>query len=238
MTDFVFTPPAIPSVPIAGGGRFPVRRIFCVGRNYAEHAREMGGDAEREPPFFFAKPADAIVVDGAPMPYPPLTRSLHHEVELVVAIGEGGREISHHEALRHVFGYAVGLDMTRRDLQAEAKKSGRPWDMAKGFDHSAPIGEIHRAERIGSPTSGAITLHVGAALRQQGDLSEMIWSVPEIIAQLSTSVSLQAGDIIFTGTPAGVGEVVPGDTLVGAISGVGVVSVTVGEAATGPSARR
>jgi fumarylpyruvate hydrolase len=227
MTNFVFAPPKVPSAPVAGGGRFPIRRIFCVGRNYAEHAREMGADPNREPPFFFAKPADAVVVDGAPTPYPPLTRSLHYEVELVVAIGEGGQTITADDALRHVFGYAVGLDLTRRDLQSEAKKSGRPWDMAKGFDHSAPLGEIHRADRIGHPTRGAITLTVGEALRQSGDLVEMIWSVPEIIAHLSASVGLEAGDLIFTGTPAGVGETNLGDRLVGAISGVGEVSVTI-----------
>ncbi|TBW35372.1 FAA hydrolase family protein [Siculibacillus lacustris] len=227
MTEFVVAPPSISSVAVVGGGRFPVRRIFCVGRNYAEHAREMGGDPDREPPFFFSKPADAIVVDGADMPYPPLTSSLHFEIELVVAIGKGGVAIPVAAATEHVFGYAVGLDMTRRDLQAEAKKTGRPWDMAKAFDHSAPIGPIRRADEIGHPTRGAIVLRVDGTTRQSGDLSELIWSIPEIVAHLSTAVRLEPGDLIFTGTPAGVGAVSVGDKLEGSVAGVGEVTTTI-----------
>lgn len=226
MGDFLFAPPNPVSIPIARGGLFAVRRIYCVGRNYAEHIREMGND-EREPPFFFSKPADAVVVGGAAIPYPPETDDLHHEVELVVAIGRDGADIAEGEALGHVYGYAAGLDMTRRDLQAIAKKAGRPWDMAKGFDHSAPIGVIEPAERIGHPARGAITLSVNRIERQRGDLGDQIWSVGETIAYLSRFVTLRAGDLIMTGTPAGVGAVVRGDVLEGAIEGVGSVRVQI-----------
>ena len=223
MVDYVIAPPAIPSVPVAGGGAFPVRRVFCVGRNYAEHAREMGSDPNREPPFFFMKPADALLVNDADMPYPPQSKQLHHEMELVVGIGTGGANISEADALSHVWGYAAGLDMTRRDLQNAAKKEGKPWDMGKGFDHSAPIGLMAPASRIGQPIGGLIELKVNGAVRQTSDLSKMIWSVPETIAYLSVLVTLAPGDLIFTGTPEGVAAVERGDVLEGVIAGVGTV---------------
>nr|WP_284393391.1 fumarylacetoacetate hydrolase family protein [Devosia yakushimensis] len=211
---------------MARGGLFAVRRIYCVGRNYAEHIREMGNDV-RDPPFFFAKPADAVVVGGASIPYPPQTEDFHHEIELVVAIGKEGADIPVDQALTHVYGYAAGLDMTRRDLQAVAKKAGRPWEMAKAFDHSAPIGTIEPASEIGHPAKGAITLSVNGVVRQKGDLSEQIWSVSEAIAYLSGFVTLKPGDLIMTGTPAGVGAVARGDVLEGAIEGVGSVRTTI-----------
>lgn len=224
MSRYVIDPPAVPTVPVVGGGAFPVRRIFCVGRNYADHTREMGGDPNREPPFFFCKPADAVMTGGADTPYPTMTADLHHEMEMVVAIGKGGKDIAEAEALAHVFGYAAGLDLTRRDLQAEAKKAGRPWDMAKGFDASAPIGEIAPAAKIGHPAAGAIALTVNGAARQSSDLAKMIWSVPETIAHLSRLVELKAGDLIFTGTPEGVAACVRGDRLEGTVAGVGAVT--------------
>ena len=227
MADYVIAPPAQAAVPVAGGGLFPVRRIFCVGRNYAEHVREMGGNPEREAPFFFTKPADAVVTDGADMPYPPATENLHHEMELVVAIGAGGADIAVADALGHVFGYAAGLDMTRRDLQNEAKNTRRPWDMSKGFDHSAPIGVILPAARLADPTTGKIELKVNGAVRQTSDLSQMIWSVAETVAYLSTLVRLAPGDLIFTGTPEGVAAVARGDVLEGSVAGVGTVSVRI-----------
>ncbi|MQT12971.1 fumarylacetoacetate hydrolase family protein [Segnochrobactrum spirostomi] len=227
MSSFVVPPPAPVTVPVVGGGLFPVRRIFCVGRNYAEHAREMGGDPTREEPFFFTKPADAVVTDGAPTPYPSKTSDFHHEIELVVALDGGGADVPLGEALDLVFGYAVGLDMTRRDLQAAAKKAGRPWDMAKGFDESAPIGAIAPKTEIGHPSRGAITLTVNGVPRQEGDLSDMIWSVPETIAFLSTLVRLAPGDLIFTGTPAGVGPVLRGDRLSGFIERVGTLETEI-----------
>jgi fumarylpyruvate hydrolase len=226
VADFVFEPPAPVTVPVAGGGLFPVRRIYCVGRNYLEHIREMGND-ERDPPFFFSKPADAVVLGDEPVPYPPQTADLHHEIELVVAIGRNGRDIAVADVLAHVYGYAAGLDMTRRDLQAQAKKAGRPWEMAKAFDHSAPIGTIEPAEAIGHPDKGAITLSVNGEERQRGDLSEQIWSVAEAISYLSGFVELRAGDLIMTGTPSGVGAVVAGDVLEGRIEGVGSVRTTI-----------
>ncbi len=217
----------VPVVPVAGTETpFPVRRIWCVGQNYAEHAREMGGDPDRAPPFFFSKPADAVVPGGGVLRYPAQTASLHHEVELVVAIGLGGEEIAPERALEHVFGYAVGLDMTRRDLQAEAKRSGRPWALAKGFDQSCPLGAIVPVAQAGHPERGAITLEVDGALRQSGDLSQMIWSVGEAIAFLSRFVSLQPGDLLMTGTPAGVGPVRPGEVVTGACAGVGEITVS------------
>jgi fumarylpyruvate hydrolase len=206
---------------------FPVRRIFCVGRNYAAHAREMGADPEREPPFFFTKPADAVVVDGAGTPYPPATGKLHHEMELVVAIGRGGVDIPVADALAHVFGYAAGLDLTRRDLQDEAKAQRRPWDMSKGFDASAPIGLIAPAAHIGHPANGTIRLNVNGAQRQLGDLADQIWPVPEIVAALSRLVALAPGDLIFTGTPDGVGALRPGDRVEGFIEGVGAVVTSI-----------
>ena len=222
MADFLFEPYAPVTIPIARGGLFAVRRVYCVGRNYAEHVVEMGNDT-RDPPFFFGKPADAIVVGGADIPYPPQTADLHHEIELVVAIGKDGADIGPAAALDHVYGYAAGLDMTRRDLQAGAKKAGRPWDMAKGFDFSAPIGTIEPASAIGHPDRGAITLSVNGAERQRGDLTDQIWNVSDTIAYLSGFVTLRAGDIIMTGTPAGVSAVVRGDMLEGRIDGVGTV---------------
>jgi len=228
MSDFVIAPPVTAAVPVLGGGAFPVRRIFCVGRNYAAHTREMGGDPTREAPFFFMKPADALVVAGAPMPYPPMTQDLHHEMELVVALGTGGADIAEADALSHVWGYAAGLDMTRRDLQGQAKKEGKPWDMGKGFDHGAPIGELAPAARIGHPEKGTIELKVNGAVRQSSDLSKMIWSVPETIAYLSRLVRLAPGDLIFTGTPEGVAATVRGDLLEGRVEGVGSVSVRIG----------
>ena len=211
---FAFAAPPAPAIPIEGTDLyFPVRRIWCVGRNYAEHAREMGGDALREPPFFFGKPADAVVPLGGRLLYPAATNDLHHEVELAVALASGGTDIRAEDASRHVFGYALALDMTRRDLQAEAKRMARPWDMAKGFDQSCPISAIRPAGEAGAMTAGAIRLTVNGEERQRGDLSEMIWSVAECIAALSKLVQLAAGDLILTGTPAGVGPVVPGDVL-------------------------
>lgn len=223
MSSYVIDPPKVAAVPVAGGGLFPVRRIFCVGRNYAEHTREMGGDPDREEPFFFTKPSDAVLTGGADMPYPPKTADLHHEMELVVAIGKGGANIAEADALSHVFGYAAGLDMTRRDLQGAAKKAGKPWDMGKGFDSSAPIGELVPAARAGHPDKGLIELKVNGQLRQSSDLAKMIWNVPETIAYLSNFVTLAPGDLIMTGTPEGVAAVVKGDLLEGVIAGVGTV---------------
>ncbi len=226
----VITPPTLAIVPVVGGDLFPVHRIYCVGRNYAEHAREMGFTG-REPPFFFLKPADAVlpVADGGVghMPYPSLTANLHHEIELVVAIGTGGRNIAVADAAKHIWGYAVGLDMTRRDLQNEMKKQGRPWCIGKAFDASAPIGPLHPISTTGELTSGAITLSVNGVQRQAGDLSALIWSVAETIATLSQGWTLQPGDLIFTGTPAGVGAVVAGDVITGAITGLGTLQVRI-----------
>ncbi len=218
-------PPTL--APTTDGRAVAVRRVFCVGQNYAAHAREMGADPTRAPPFFFTKPADAIVA-GPSVPYPSRTANLHHEVELVVVLGAGGTDIPADAALDHVFGYAVGLDLTRRDLQAEAKAAGRPWDMAKGFDASGPLGLIMPAAEIGHPAAGAITLDVNGATRQSGDLSDMIWSVPEIIASLSTFVALEAGDLIFTGTPEGVGPIARGDVLTARIAGLPTLEVRIG----------
>lgn len=226
----VFAAPRAPSLPVAGGGRYPVRRVYCVGRNYAEHAREMG-HSEREPPFFFMKPADTLVAvaegqTGA-IDYPPLTAELHHEVELVVALGRGGRDIDPAAASAHVWGYAIGLDMTRRDLQAQMKKAGRPWEIGKAFEQSAPIGPLHPRARVGLLRQGAITLAVNGQPRQRGDLAELIWNVDETIAALSRAWVLAPGDLIYTGTPAGVGAVVRGDLIEAAIDGLGVLRVAV-----------
>jgi len=213
-----------PAVEVAGSAlRFPVRRIFCVGRNYAEHAREMGMGGARALPFFFTKPADAVIPSGADVPYPSHTANLHHEIELVVALGGGGRNVGADTALALVFGYAVGNDLTRRDQQGAARDLGRPWDIAKGFDHSAPITPIVPAVQSGHPAAGRIWLEVNGKPRQQGDLSDMIWKVPEIIAELSTWFELVSGDLIFTGTPAGVGPLVPGDRVRGGVDGIGVL---------------
>lgn len=225
--DYVIPAPKPVTVPVEGSSStYPVRRIFCVGRNYAEHAVEMGHDPDREPPFFFTKPADAIVPTGSVLPFPSATEDLHHEIELVVALSRGGTDIAVEEALDHVYGYAVGLDMTRRDLQAQAKKMGRPWDMAKGFDSSAPMTALRPATEIGHPGEGAIWLRVNGELRQEGDLAQQIWKVPETIAYLSTLVELQPGDLIMTGTPKGVGRVDRGDRLEGHIDGIGDVAVS------------
>jgi fumarylpyruvate hydrolase len=225
--NLVFPAPEPTTIPVADGdGVVPVRRIYCVGRNYGAHAREMGGDPDREVPFFFAKPTDAIVAEGGNVPYPPATGDLHHEIELVVVIGKGGRDIAIADALDHVYGYGVGIDFTRRDLQAEAKKKGRPWAMAKGFDHSGPCSAIQPASRIGHPAAGAITLKVNDDVRQTGDLDQQIWNVPETVSYLSGLVTLGAGDLIFTGTPAGVAAVIRGDRLEGHIDGIGDLSVT------------
>ena len=216
----------ITSLPVQGGGdSFPVRRIYCVGRNYAAHAREMGGDPDREPPFFFMKPADAIVLCADPakptkLPYPPATKNFHHEMELVAAIGKGGADIKLEAALDHVWGYAAGLDMTRRDIQFAMRDKGRPWDMGKGFDHSAPCSPLAPAAKIGHPKSGRIELKVNGATKQKADLKDLIWSVPETVSYLSGLVRLEAGDLIYTGTPEGVGPVVKGDKLEGEIEGV------------------
>lgn len=221
MNDYVFTPPSIPTVAVEGTlSRFPVHRIYCVGRNYAAHAREMGQDPEREPPFFFMKPADAIVPNHQTIGFPSRTNNLHHEIELVVALGQGGINVSADRALELVFGYAVGNDLTRRDLQAEARDKGRPWTTGKAFDRSAVISAIHPASRIGHPQTGRIWLNVNGQLRQQGDLRDLIWSVPEVIAELSTLFELAPGDLIFTGTPAGVAALAPGDKLEGGVEGV------------------
>ena len=213
-----------PSIAIAGcNERFPVRRIYCVGRNYADHVREMGKDPTRDFPFFFSKPADAVVASGSHVPFPSRTKDLQHEVELVVALGAGGANIAVAEAASTIFGYGVGIDLTRRDLQAEAKQSGRPWDMAKGFDHSAPVGALARGI---PPTAAAIELTVNGSVRQAGDLKDMIWSVAEVIATLSTYVELAAGDLVFTGTPAGVGPILRGETVRGSIAGNAPVEIT------------
>ncbi|GBQ92778.1 fumarylacetoacetate hydrolase [Gluconacetobacter liquefaciens] len=227
MTEYVIPQPPQPSLAVTGTeARFPVRRIWCVGQNYAEHAREMGGDPDRAPPFFFAKPGDAVVPGGGALPFPVKTANLHYEVELVVAIGTGGRDIPADQALSHVYGYALGLDMTRRDLQAAAKKAGRPWALAKGFDQSCPIGPVAPVTTIGHPERGPIALSVNGEIRQQGDVSDMIWPVADIISQLSAFVALAPGDLIMTGTPAGVGPVQPGDVLHARCVGAGTLDVT------------
>lgn len=226
--SFVFPPPSVPSVEVTGRGeRFPVHRIYCVGRNYAAHAREMGSDPDREPPFFFTKPADAIVPNNATIPYPPRTANLHHEIELVVAIGNGGKNIAAANGLDHVFGYAVGNDLTRRDLQFQARDKGRPWDTGKAFDRSAAITAIQPASKSGHLQKGRIWLKVNGETRQDADLAELIWSVPEIIAELSTLFELAPGDLIYTGTPAGVGAVKAGDRLEGGVDGLDTLVTTI-----------
>jgi fumarylpyruvate hydrolase len=229
--SFVFTPPAIVSVPVIGtADRFPVHRIYCVGRNYEEHAKEMGFTG-REPPFFFLKPADAIVAVEAgctgSIPYPSLTKNLHHEIELVVAIGTGGKNISAADAHKHIFGYAVGLDMTRRDLQGEMKKAGRPWCIGKGFDHSAPIGPITPLAQAGDVANAELYVQVGGKDRQRSHVSKLIWNITETIEHLSAAWELQPGDLIYTGTPEGVAAVVSGDTMVGGVAGLGELHVRV-----------
>jgi fumarylpyruvate hydrolase len=226
-TEFVFLPPPIPSVQIAGTRQhFPVHRIYCVGRNYADHAREMGSDPKVEPPVFFTKPADAVTSSGAAIPYPSRTENFHHEVELVVAIGGAGRNIAVGQARGHIFGYAVGNDLTRRDLQGASKKKGLPWDTGKGFDASAPVAAIRPAS-LGHVERGRIWLSVNGETRQQSDVSEMIWGVPEVIAELSTLFELKAGDLIYTGTPAGVGPLKPGDRIECGVEGLETLRNTI-----------
>jgi fumarylpyruvate hydrolase len=230
MTDSRYVIPPAPQAAIAVADTdkvFPVRRIWCVGRNYIEHIREMGQD-ERAPPFFFAKPADAIVADGGTVPYPSLTKDMHHEVELVVALKSGGRNISVAKANDCIFGYAVGIDLTRRDLQIASRDVKRPWEIGKAFDASAPCGPLMPASKIGHPTEGKIVLKVNGQVRQDGDLNQMIWNVPETIAKLSEMVGLEAGDIIMTGTPSGVAATVAGDKIECEVEGVGKLTVTIG----------
>ena len=227
-TEFVIAAPKVNSIPVEGDSRrFPVNRIYCVGRNYADHAREMGHDPDREPPFFFMKPATSIVTDGKDMQYPSLTQDLHHEIEMVVAIGIGGSNIAPADALNHVWGYGVGLDMTRRDLQGEAKKMGRPWDTGKAFDESAPCSGLVPVSQCGHLAKGLINLKVNGVIKQEGDLAMMIWNVPDTIAYLSTLFALEPGDLIFSGTPAGVAAVKKGDVLEGYVDGLPVLKTKV-----------
>jgi len=225
---YVISPPPVPSLPVVGSSdTFPVRRIYCIGRNYAEHAIEMGHDPNKEPPFFFQKNPDNLLVAGQDFPYPPKTSDVHFEIELVVALKSGGTNIPVEKAMDHVFGYAVGLDMTRRDLQGEAKKLGRPWEIGKAFEHSAPCGPIVPAEKVGPLTQGAVTLEVNGETRQKGDINQMIWKIPEMISYLSDYFTLAPGDIIMSGTPAGVGAVKRGDQMRGVVEGVGELTVRV-----------
>ncbi len=225
--DYAIDFSGVVTLPVVESNKaFPVGRIYCVGRNYAEHAREMGHDPDREPPFFFMKPPDAIVPNGATISYPQVTNDLHHEIEMIVAIGRGGKDIPVEKALDHVFGYGVGLDMTRRDLQGEAKKMGRPWEMGKAFDDSAPCTALKTVAMVGHPAKGAIWLKVNGQVKQKGDLSELIWNIPETISYLSRLITLRPGDIIMSGTPAGVGPVQRGDQLEGHVQGVGDLTVT------------
>jgi len=227
MTDFILPPLEPTSLPIKGtDARFPIRRVFCVGRNYGQHVKEMGGDPKDQPPLFFTKPADAIVPPGGEVPYPSATKDLHHEIELVVALKSGGENLTPIQAADLIYGYAVGVDLTRRDMQGAAKKGGQPWDSGKAFDASGPVGAISPADQL-SGLSGSIRLSVNGQLRQDGQLSDMIWSVAEVIAEASKLWRLEAGDLIFTGTPDGVGPLVRGDKVEGAIDGVGTVSFTV-----------
>lgn len=231
MTQDVLQPPVQPSVAVAGEqARFPVRRIYCVGRNYAAHAREMGLD-ERAPPFFFTKPPDAVVENGASVPYPPRTENLHHEIELVVAIGRRGVNVPAADAESLIYGYAVGNDLTRRDLQLAAREKGRPWDTGKAFDHSAPITAITPAEQWGHRRRGRIWLAVNGEVRQDADLAELIWSVPEIVSELSSLFALEPGDLVYTGTPAGVGPLRPGDRVEGGVDGLETLRHTIGKPA-------
>ena len=229
MTDYVIAPPAAPSVAVEGdSARFPIRRVFCVGRNYAAHAREMGKDPTREPPFFFMKPADAVVPAQGVVPYPPLTADLHHEIELVVALGRGGSNVAPEAALDLVWGYGVGVDLTRRDLQDTAKKMSRPWDWAKGFDASAPCSAIRPVASVGQPSQGRIWLEVNGELKQEGDLRDLIWPVADVISHISRAVALAPGDLVYTGTPAGVGPLAPGDRVRGGVDGVATFEFEVG----------
>ena len=226
-TDFIIAPPPAASIAVYGETkRFPVRRIFCVGRNYAAHAREMGKDPDREPPFFFTKPADAVVDNGATIPYPRESKNVHYEIELTVAIGREGVDIPVEQALDYVWGYGVGIDLTRRDLQSQAKDMGRPWDWGKAFDRSAPCAPLYPVAQTGHPTKGRIWLAVNGETKQDGDLAELIWPVADIISILSRSMEIKPGDLIMTGTPAGVGPVVPGDRMTGGVDGLGEIAIT------------
>ena len=225
---YVVTAPTLPTLPVRGSSDvFPVHRIYCVGRNYAAHAIEMGHDPNREDPFFFQKNPDTLVLSGGEFPYPDKSSDVHHEIELVVALGKGGKDIPVEQALDHIYGYAVGIDMTRRDLQGQMKKAGRPWEIGKAFDYSAPCSQIVPASVIGHPDHGRVWLEVNGELRQEGDLNQLIWKIPEMIAYLSGLFSLQAGDLIYSGTPSGVGPVVRGDKLKGGVEGVGEIIITV-----------
>ncbi|SDR29904.1 fumarylpyruvate hydrolase [Rhizobiales bacterium GAS113] len=229
--SYVLPPPPQASVALAGSAdRFAVRRIFCVGRNYAAHAREMGKDPDREPPFFFMKPADTVVDSGATIPYPPQTKELHYEMELVVALGKGGFNVPRDKALDLVFGYGCGIDLTRRDLQQQAKDMGRPWDFGKGFDRSAPCAPLHRVTEVGHPAKGRIWLSVNGAVKQDADLAELIWSIPDVISILSHSMRLEPGDLIYSGTPAGVGAVKTGDKVAGGVVGLTDIAISIGAA--------
>ena len=229
MSEYVLPPPVPPSVAVDGSaGRFPVRRIICVGRNYAAHAREMGRDPDREPPFFFLKPADAVVDAGSTVPYPPLTENLHYEIELVLAIGTGGTGIAPESALDHVFGYGVGIDLTRRDLQLAARDQGRPWDWGKGFDLSAPVAPLRTVAQVGHPDAARIWLAVNGTVKQDSDIAKLIWPVRDVIAIASQAMALRPGDLIMTGTPEGVGPIKPGDVVTGGIDGLGEISLTIG----------
>jgi fumarylpyruvate hydrolase len=226
---YVINPAAIPTLPVVGSqALFPVHRIYCVGRNFADHAIEMGHDPNKEPPFFFQKNPDTLVLSGTDFPYPAQSKDVHHEVELVVALKSGGKDIQLDKALDCVYGYAVGLDMTRRDLQNEAKKLGRPWETGKAFEASAPCGPLHPVSKVGHPSAGAIWIKVNGEVRQTGDLNQMIWKVPEMISYLSGLFTLQPGDLIFAGTPAGVGAIVKGDVMVAHVDGVDELTFKVG----------
>lgn len=227
--SLVFEPAPTPTIAVADSDdRLPVRRIFCVGRNYAAHAKEMGKNPDRDPPFFFTKPADAVVDDGATIPYPPETENFHYEAELVAVVGKAGRNIPEAEALDHLWGYAVGNDLTRRDLQLEAREKGRPWDWGKAFDKSAIVGPAHPVSGVGHPSGGRISLAVNGEIKQDADLEELIWKVPEIVSILSHTMEIRPGDLIMTGTPAGVGPLVEGDTCVVSIDGLGDLTTVIG----------
>ena len=232
MTEFVFSPYPQASVAVKGSdSRFPVRRIFCVGRNYAAHAREMGQDPERELPFFFSKPADAVVETGTTIPYPPETSNLHYEIELVIYLGQGGQNIAQDKVREHLWGAGVGIDLTRRDLQLAAREKGRPWDFGKAFDRSAPLNAITPIDQVASLEKGRIWLAVNGEMKQDADIGELIWSVDEVVSILSHSMRLEAGDVIMTGTPAGVGQIVPGDAVTGGVEGLGEISLKIGDPA-------
>jgi fumarylpyruvate hydrolase len=227
--ETLFDPPLPTLAATTTGKDFPVRRIFCIGRNYAEHAREMGSDPDRDPPFFFSKWAETVIPSGSTLAYPPATNSFHYEAELVVAIGKAGRAIKADDAHAHIWGYAAGLDMTRRDLQSEAKEKGRPWDAAKNFEQSSPLGLIRPAAELGQNLTGSIQLTVNGDVKQKGNLGELIWPVPEIIAYISGFYRLEAGDLIYTGTPAGVGPVRPGDRMIVSITGLDDCEILIGQ---------